>query len=189
MNNKIKDLAEYYAGSLLVPVEYRDNINNCAAAVDIANRLNIPPIMVMKNLDLSTGQLAFSSSFIIACINASGNYIGGLKYDISGSGDDMTCRAYAIPVDNPEELLFGPIVTIKMVKEEGWHTQPGSKWNTITELMIHYRSAAFFAKVYHPEILLEMKTSEELSDISANLSAKKEAVKAHTFQLLTKLKK
>jgi hypothetical protein len=51
-----------------------------------------------------------------------------------------------------------------MAKAEGWLTKSGSKWQTMPELMLRYRAAAFFARLYAPDITLGMATTEELRD-------------------------
>jgi hypothetical protein len=51
-----------------------------------------------------------------------------------------------------------------MAKAEGWSTKSGSKWLTMPELMLRYRSAAFFARIYAPDITLGMQTAEEVYD-------------------------
>jgi hypothetical protein len=52
-----------------------------------------------------------------------------------------------------------------MAKAEGWSTKSGSKWVTMPEQMLRYRAAAFFARIYAPDITLGMQTSEEMRDI------------------------
>jgi hypothetical protein len=75
----------------------------------------------------------------------------------------MSCYAYAIEKATGEELI-GPTVTMKMAVEEGWVSKSGSKWKTMPEVMIRYRSASFFGKIYAPEILNGMGTVEEVYD-------------------------
>ena len=53
-----------------------------------------------------------------------------------------------------------------MAKDEGWYGKSGSKWQTMPELMLQYRAAAFFARTNCPEITMGMYTSEEYSDYS-----------------------
>jgi hypothetical protein len=52
-----------------------------------------------------------------------------------------------------------------MAKAEGWLSKSGSKWQTMPELMIMYRSAAFWTRVYAPEMSMGLHTSEEREDI------------------------
>ena len=51
-----------------------------------------------------------------------------------------------------------------MAKEEGWLNKAGSKWKTMPELMLRYRAAAFFSRLYCPEITMGMHTVEEIQD-------------------------
>lgn len=53
-----------------------------------------------------------------------------------------------------------------MAKAEGWATKSGSKWRTMPELMIRYRSAAMWGRLYVPELLVGIThTQEEAIDI------------------------
>jgi len=53
-----------------------------------------------------------------------------------------------------------------MAVDEGWYNRKGSKWKTMPDLMLRYRSASFLGKLYAPECLMGMQTVEELHDIS-----------------------
>lgn len=68
------------------------------------------------------------------------------------------CREYGVPV------LESPEVSIQMAIDEGWLTKNGSKWQTIPELMLRYRCASFFGRLYAPEILMGLHTTEEVQD-------------------------
>ena len=52
-----------------------------------------------------------------------------------------------------------------MAKAEGWVDKSGSKWKTMPELMMRYRAAAFFGRLYAPEITMGMHSVEEIVDI------------------------
>ena len=83
----------------------------------------------------------------------------------------MSCVAWAYDLANGDKLE-GPKITMQMAKEEGWLGKSGSKWKTMPELMIRYRSAAFFGRLYAPEILMGMQTMEEVVDVTADQEAK-----------------
>jgi hypothetical protein len=53
-----------------------------------------------------------------------------------------------------------------MAKAEGWYGKAGSKWKTMPELMLQYRAAAFFGRLYCSDILMGMQTVEEVADIT-----------------------
>ena len=52
-----------------------------------------------------------------------------------------------------------------MAKKEGWFSKNGSKWQTMPDLMLRYRAAAFWGRLYVPEYLVGIKTQEEVIDI------------------------
>jgi hypothetical protein len=52
-----------------------------------------------------------------------------------------------------------------MAKREGWATKSGSKWATMPDLMIRYRAAAFWGRLYIPELLVGIQTQEEVLDV------------------------
>lgn len=84
---------------------------------------------------------------------------------MEGAGSTRSCVATATVRDSGEKIE-GPKITMEMAKAEGWLTKTGSKWLTMPELMLRYRAAAFFARLYAPDITLGMQTSEESADIA-----------------------
>ena len=52
-----------------------------------------------------------------------------------------------------------------MAKKEGWATKAGNKWATMPELMIRYRAAAFWGRLYASDLLLGLQTQEEAIDV------------------------
>lgn len=158
-------VAKMLCSSSLIPKEYQNNIQNTMIALEMANRIGASPIMVMQNLNVIQGKPSWSSTFIISSINSCGRF-SPLRYEMEGEGDTMKCTAWAYDLATKEKLL-GPTVTMQMAREEGWLTKPGSKWKTMPTLMIRYRAAAFFGRLYAPEILMGMQTAEEVQDIQS----------------------
>lgn len=148
--------------SSLVPKEYQGNVQNTMIALEMATRIGASPLMVMQNLYIVHGKPSWSSTFIIAALNSCGRF-SPLRFDINGDGDEYGCTAWTFGKDG--EKLVGPKVTLKMVKAEGWMDKNGSKWKTMPELMFRYRSAAFFGRLYAPDILMGMHAMEEIIDL------------------------
>lgn len=161
--------AQRMAGALcqseLVPEQYRgkEKLANCIIALEIAQRLGASPLPIMQNLYIVHGRPAWSSQFLISCVNASGKF-SPLRYMMSGTGDAQQCIAWA--VDRGGERLESPAVSIAMAKAEGWFSKNGSKWKTMPELMLRYRAATLFARLYCPELTMGMHTDDEVIDIS-----------------------
>jgi hypothetical protein len=179
-------IAKALASSTLVPTNYQNNMSNTLVALEMANRVGASPLMVMQNLNVIQGRPSWSSPFIIAAINSCGRF-APLKYKVENLGkkkvtydfwtgsqgnrkkeqatieiEDISCRAWT--TDSSGEILDGPAVSIEMAVKEGWYTKSDSKWKTMPEVMLRYRAAAFFGRLYAPEIMLGMHTSEEVAD-------------------------
>ncbi len=158
--------AKALALSSLLPKEFQNNIPNCLIAMEMANRMGLPALMVAQNLDIIHGKPTFSSKFLIASVNTCGKF-SPLRFRQTGEKgtDTWGCIAYATELATGD-ILEGAEVTIKMAKDEGWYSKAGSKWKTIPELMLQYRAGAFFSRVYTPELGMGMMTSEEIHDIT-----------------------
>lgn len=153
--------------STLVPETYRNNLPNTLVALEMAHRIGASPLMVMQNLYVVQGRPGWSSSFLIATVNASGRFTP-LRFETQGddpSQDTYRVRAYAKDKASGE-VCAGTWITWGMVKAEGWLSKGGSKWKTMPEQMFMYRAAAFWTRAYAPELSLGIRTQDELVDMS-----------------------
>ncbi len=155
-------IAKGLTQSTLVPKEYQNNIANVLVALELAARIGSSVLAVMQNMDVIHGRPGFRSTFLIATVNACGRF-SPLRYRFEGKpgSDTWGCRAYATEMG---EECVGTLITIAIAKSEGWYSKKGSKWQTIPEQMLMYRSAAFWTRVYAPELSLGMHTRDELID-------------------------
>ena len=157
-------MAKLFASADFVPDTFKGKLADCLIALDMAARLKANPLAVMQNIYMVHNKPAWSSQFLIACINKSGLFKTPLRYKFSGvyGSDDYGCIAWA--VDNSGEILESTRITLGMAKAEGWTTKNGSKWKTMPEQMLRYRSATFFARAYCPELTMGMMTKDEIRD-------------------------
>jgi len=187
----VQRVAKMLCQSALVPEAYRGekNLPNVIIALDISRRQNVPPLSVMQNLHIIDGKPTWSSQWIIARINGCGRF-SPLRYTIEHLGrkevtyeytkwdggqksrqratveiDNIQCIARATEKETGEELESSP-VTVELAVKEGWYGKSGSKWQTMPLQMIRYRAAAFFGRIYCPELLLGMLSEEEVIDIT-----------------------
>ena len=158
-------IAKALASSTLIPTQFQgqQGFANCLVALEIANRMNISPFLAMQHLHVIHGRPSWSSSFIIAMVNGSGRF-SPLRFEMSGEGESLACYAVATDVKSEQELK-GPTITMAMAKKEGWSTKTGSKWQTMPELMIRYRAAAFWGRLYASDLLLGIQSQEEVVDV------------------------
>jgi hypothetical protein len=167
-----------------------DNPNalaNCVVALNMSQRMGADPLMVMQNLYIVEGRPSWSSQWIIAAINGCGRF-SPLRFELKDLGEkeveyevtkwvnrervtskhkaavrNLECIAWAIEKETGERIT-SPAVSIEMAVKEGWYGKNGSKWQTMPEVMLRYRTASFFGKLYAPELLMGLQTVEEIHD-------------------------
>ena len=140
--------AKFLASSVIVPEQtYRNHPENCLIAIDMANRLGLSPLTVMQNLYIVKGKPGWSGQFCIAAVNNSRRFTP-LEFV---TGEDGSCYAKATDLKTGR-VCCGTVITWDMVKAEGWLNKTGSKWATMPQQMFMYRAAAFFARVFCPEV-------------------------------------
>lgn len=177
--NEAWNIACAFAQSDVIPDSYRNKPANCVIAMDMSNRLGVSITAVMQSLYIVHGKPSWSSQFIIAAVNGCGRFTT-LRYETSGTGPTLSCFAWAKDKESGENVK-GPTVTMEMAQKEGWVNKKGSKWQTMPELMIQYRAATFFGRLYCPDILMGMHTVEENYDIAKGMGG---AVNNATSKLL-----
>lgn len=179
---------EKKVGGQMTWVENPSGLANCIVALNMAVRMNADPLQIMQALYVIEGRPSWSSQFIIASINSCGRY-SPLRFDLSETDgveeveyevtkwvnrqpvaerriaqvQHRTCRAWVIEKETGERL-DGPAVSVQMAIDEGWLTKNGSKWLTMPEIMLRYRAASFFGRLYAPELLMGLQSREEVED-------------------------
>lgn len=179
--NQFKDaqrMAALLAASDCVPDSYQNKPANCVIALDIANRMGLSPLTVMQNLYIVRGKPSWSGQACRALIKNDGKFINDdIVYVGDPNTDSWGCYMTAVNVRTGAEVK-GPAVTIDMAKKEGWYSKKDkngnetSKWQTMPELMLAYRAAAFFARVHCPSAMMGFQTAEEVID-TANADKQK----------------
>lgn len=156
-------VAKMLATSTMIPEHFRNNVGNCVIALNLAERFMADPFMVMQNVYVVHGRPGLEGKLVIALINQCGKFTP-LKFNMAkdNKGNIVSCTAIATHKETKEQLEQA--VTWEMVTKEGWDKKSGSKWLTMPDLMFKYRSATFFARVYCPEVILGMMTTDELFD-------------------------
>lgn len=185
---EMTQIAGFLSESDLVPESFQRKPANTMIALNIAQRLGADPFMIMQSLHVIHGRPSFSSQFLIAMVNSSGRF-SAINYEkqegpdvqakyvyFSGQGpskqrlektfnvQNNRCRAYATELSTGD-VVHGPWVSMEMAVNEGWYSKNGSKWQTMPELMLEYRAAAFFVRTRCPDMALGMYTAEEAKDM------------------------
>lgn len=159
-------VATMLCASALAPEVFRgtQNLGSAVIAVDMAFRLNMNPLMVMQQLYVVHGKPGWSAQFVIAVINASGKF-SPIRFKFTGEDDTRQCVAYSKDLASGE-ILEGTPVSIALAKKEGWFQKTGSKWQSMAEQMLAYRSASFWGRIYAPEMFMGLPTADEIEDMT-----------------------
>ena len=156
-------LAKALSQSTIVPKEYQGNEANAMVAIEIAQRLQTSPLMVMQNLNVIQGRPSWSAQFLIAMVNGSGKYEMELQFDEKQDekGKPFSCQCWTM---RHGRKVTGIKITMDMAEKEGWLRKNGSKWQTMPQVMLRYRSASFFARMNCPELTLGYYSKDEVLD-------------------------
>lgn len=157
-------MAKVLVGGTMLPDDYKGNLANVMIATEMALRLNMSPMMVMQELYIVYGKPSWSGKMAAALVNGSRRYKAPLKYEYEYDSKGKMISCYAWTTDLEDNKVIGPKVTWEMVTAEGWNKmkkQMKSKWETIPELMYHYRASSFFARTNCPDVLMGVYTEEE----------------------------
>jgi len=168
--------AQFLSNSTIIPATYQRKPENCFIALEFAQRIGCNFMTVMQNMYSISGRPSWSSQFLISTWNTCGKYTP-IKYKMIGTEADgmaFGCIAYSKEIETGE-ILESPKITMQMAKDEGWLTKNGSKWRTMSNLMIRYRAAAFLIRLYAPELTFGLHTREEVEDIT-NVTPQRESL-------------
>lgn len=175
--NNLFKIGQTFAKSQLVPQNYQGKPEDCMIAIDIANRMGVSPLMVMQGLYVVKGKPSWSGQTCMSMIKASKEFHKVRPvYFGTPNTDTWGCRVEAEDRETGEKVK-GPEVTIQMAKAEGWYSKKDrygnetSKWQSMPEMMLAYRAAAFFARIYIPNALMGARVEGEVEDIVGNEKA------------------
>lgn len=155
-------MAKTIQQSTMLPELFKNKPANCYVAVELAREMGIPVFTLMQNMYEIHGKIGLSSTLMIAKANESGIFTNPLQFVLEGQGDNRKCTCSATTKNGAK---CETSVTISMAKSEGWYGRKGSKWPNMPDQMLQYRAAAFFVRLYCPQVLQGMQTIEEVSDI------------------------
>lgn len=160
-------VAQYLSKSSLIPQQYQGKPEDCAIALDMADRMGVSPLMVMQSLYVVKGKPSWSGQACMSFIKAKYGNAEPIYTGERGT-DNRGCYVRVVKPDG--DVIEGTEVTMRMAKAEGWTTN--KKWLNMPELMLAYRAAAFFARVYCPEILMGVAVEGEIEDVQPTKAQK-----------------
>ena len=152
-------LANVLEKSTLIPQQYQNKPEDCVIAIDMANRMGVSPMMVMQSLYVVKGKPSWSGQACMSFIRAKYSDVSPVYTGTKGT-DTRGCYIKAVTKEG--SIIEGTEITMAMAKAEGWLSNP--KWKSTQEQMLAYRAAAFFARVYCPEVLMGVSAEGEVED-------------------------
>jgi len=157
-------LAKVISTAEIIPDSYKGKPADCAIAIDMADRMGVSPIMVMQNLYVVKGKPSWAGQACKALIEGCGKF-KKVRHVYTGErgSDNRGCYLSAVWADD-NTPVEGTEITVKMAKDEGWYSK-NPKWANMTDQMLAYRAAAFFARVHCPETLMGVHVEGESEDI------------------------
>ena len=142
------DISQGLAKSDMLSPVFRGKPHNVMIALMLAQDIGVNPFTVMQNISVISGKPCFSTAFLIALANRHGVFQGPIDWTIEGKGKDLVVTATAILARSGMRVSYP--VSMAMAQAEGW--TKNSKYQTIPELMLRYRSAATLINLYCPEV-------------------------------------
>lgn len=160
------EMAITLSKSSLLPDEFKGHPENTVIALNMAEKMGMDAFTICQNLHIIRGKLSWSGAFCKTLIEQSGKYTDlDFVYFGKEGTDERGCYLEATRTRDGKRIQ-GNKVTIQLAKDEKWWTT-NPKWRTMTDQMLGYRAAAFFARLYCGEMLNGIMTSEENMDISS----------------------
>lgn len=170
---RLMEMSSFLSKSTVVPVIYQNRPENCFIALDMASRMGISPMIVMQNLFIIQGKPSWSGSAIASLIKASPQF-KNVELVYVGIKDTDNWGAYVTAESTVTgKTLKGGTVTLGIAKKEGWYQKSSSKWQTMPEIMLGYRAFAWFGRIYAPELLMGLQSSDEVEDVVVEIEKAK----------------
>lgn len=162
----LMESAKMLSNSTIIPVQFQRKPENCYIALDMANRMGVPVMMVMQNLYVVQGRPSWSGTAIASMVQNSGKF-DDVELIYTGQEGTDSWGAYVTAKSKKSgKTLKGATVTIGTAKAEGWYAKSGSKWKTMPELMLCYRAYAWFARQHCPDLMMGLQSNDEIEDVT-----------------------
>ena len=185
--NNAQRMCQCLATAGMLPAHFRgqENFGNCMIALEIAQRGQLPVMEIFQNLITVQGRISWYATYLIGRVNSCGKYSTLTWESEHENTENWRMRARSVELSTGE-VLKGSWVSIRMARAEHW----GSKWNTMPEQMLRYRSAAFWVRAFCPNIAMGIKDQYEVEDIVAEeiATGKPAAATVSTDEKRTKAK-
>lgn len=142
-----------------VPKHLRGNPGACMAVCLNAIEWKMSPFAVANKSYVVNDRISYESQLIHAVIEQRAPIVGRLRHRFEGSGPDRTCTVWAFVKDDSEALEFtsSRFADIQPKNSPLWKTKP--------DLQLYYNASRDWARVYFPDVILGVYSSEEVMNV------------------------
>ena len=161
--NHMQRVGSMLALSPLFPEHLRKGSKDIAIAngvlvMNMAARLNEDPLTVAQNIYFVSGKPGWSSSYMIGKANQHGVFKNPISWEIKGKGESLSVTAFGELSSTGKRVEV--TCDMAMAKAEGW--TKNSKYQSMPEQMLRYRSATFLIRLYCPEVMVGVPAQVEI---------------------------
>ena len=116
------------------------------------------PLTVAQNIYFVGGKPGWNTTYMIAKANMHGVFKDPIDWEVTGKGEDLSATAFAILAGTGKRVQM--TADMEMAKAEGWTRN--TKYKSIPETMLRYRSAAALIRMYCPEVMIGIPAGIEV---------------------------
>ena len=158
--NQMFRVASMFADSPLVPTFYQGKPASCMIALDLADRLQVHPLMLMQNTYEVGGRPGFMVDFLIALAIGRGEIADAPEYEVTGQGEGLKVVATAVKAKNGKTVKAE--VTMAEAIADGW--TKNQKYKSIPVHMLKKRAGGRLIGEHFPHLKFGFSSVEELMD-------------------------
>lgn len=155
--------ANLFAQTAIIPAKFQNRPADVFLALTMAGSLRVNPVAVMQHIIIIEGKPTFESKFFIQLANERGGFRHPLDFKFFGTKgqDDYGCECWT---ETRDGRRLSASVTIAVAKRAGWVNRKGSWWAVDPDLMLVYRSAAWFVRRFCPQVTMGYLSDQEARD-------------------------
>lgn len=161
----IQRVAGMYAASPLFPEHLRKGgqqsaLANAVLVMNIAERLREDPLTVAQQIYFVGGKPGWSATYMIAKANQHGVFKNPIDWKVTGKKETLSVTAHAELASTGKKVEV--TVDMETAKAEGWTRN--TKYQSMPEQMLRYRSATALIRLYCPEVMIGVPPANEVED-------------------------
>ena len=145
-------------GGVAIPPFLRGNPGACLAICIQAIEWRMSPYAVANKAYVANDRVGYESQLLHAIIEMRAPLEGRLRHKFSGEGGKLTCTVWGHVrgEDVPFEYTSPTFESIQPKNSPLWKTKP--------DLQLYYSASRDWARMYFPDVLLGVYSSDELAD-------------------------